>query len=182
MPAPKGLNYKRRNYFIDKEFQSKFILKFCLLIAGGGLLTMGILYLLARRSTTVSILDSRVVVLSTADFILPLLIQTVAVVTILVGLASILVTLFVSHKIVGPLYRFKKGLEKMRSGDLFSDFHIRSYDQLQDLAGEFNSMIDKVREQIKLVKANLADLKAKKGNISDQDIEELDKNINYFKT
>lgn len=182
MPTPEASNYKRRNYFIDKEFQSKFILKFCLLIVAGGLLTMGILYFLALRSTTVSIVDSRVVVRTTADFILPLLIQTVAVVTVLVGLATIVVTLFVSHKIVGPLYRFKKVLEKMRAGDLSSNFHIRSYDQFQDLSSELNSGIDKVREQIKLVKGSLANLKAKKGNISDQDIEELDKNINYFKT
>ncbi len=182
MSIPEGLNYKRRNYFIDKEFQAKFILKFCLLIAGAGLLTMAILYFLALRSTTVSIVDSRVAVRTTADFILPLLIQTVAVVTILVGLATIAVTLFVSHKIVGPLYRFKKELERIKEGDLSTNFHIRNNDQLQDLSVEFNSMIDKVRGQIKLVKANLANLKAKKGNISDQDIEELDKNINYFKT
>ena len=176
-----GVN-KRRNYFIDKDFQTRFILKFCLLVVLAGIITTGILYFVGKRSTTVSIVDSRVIVRSTADFLLPILIQTVLVVMIILGLATIIVTLLFSHKIAGPLYRFKKAIEGVRLGNLSANFHLRNYDQLQGLSNEVNAMIDKTREQIDLIKADVANLKAKKGNISEQEIEELDKKINYFKT
>jgi len=189
--------YKRRIYFIEKEFQAKFILKFCTLVAVGGVLTIGILYLLSMQSTTVSILNSRVVVRSTADFLLPVLFQTVIIVTILVSIATILVTLFVSHKIAGPLYRFKKVMQALAEGDFSSDFRIRHLDQLQDVADAFNNMINKIRQELDQLKHNLLTLKEKLDSISEHDIAdhkraslaelkrisgELNKVIYYFKT
>lgn len=190
-------SYKRRIYFIERAFQTRFILKFCTLVAVGGLLTIGILYLLAMQSTTVSLVNSRVVVRTTADFILPILIQTVAIVTILVGLAAIIVTLFVSHKIAGPLYRFKKALKTLAEGDFSSDFRIRHLDQLQDVADVFNNMISKLRIELKALKDNFSSFKEKLDNISEDEIPEhkrlylselkrisaeLNKIIRYFKT
>jgi len=188
---------KRRIYFIEKRFQTNFILKFCVLVAIGGLLTIGILYFLAMRSTTVSFVNSRVVVRTTADFILPILIQTVAIVTVLVGLATIVVTLFVSHKIAGPLYRFKKVMQALAEGNFSDDFRIRHLDQLQDLADVFNVMISKIRTELKTLKDNFRSLKEKLDNISEHEIaehkrpylgdlkriaEEVEKIIHYFKT
>lgn len=181
MDNTQGAN-KRKNYFIDKDFQSRFILKFCLLVVLAAIITTGILYLVGKKSTTVAIVDSRVLVRSTADFLLPILIQTVLVVMVILGLATIIVTLLFSHKIAGPLYRFRKAIAEVRLGNLASNFHLRNYDQLKDLSEEVNVMIDKTREQIDLIKSDVAKLKAKKSSISEQDIEELDKKINYFRT
>ena len=171
MANPAG-TYKRKIYFIEKSFQTKFILKFCALAAVGGLLTIGILYLLAMQSTTVSFVNSRVVVRTTADFILPILIQTVAIVTVIVGLATILVTLFVSHKIAGPLYRFKKVIQALTEGDFSSDFKIRHLDQLQDLAETFNTMIVKIRTELKALRDNFAALKEKLDDIAEHEVVE----------
>ena len=132
---------KRRIYFIEKSFQAKFIMKFCGLTGLGGILTIGLLYLWARGATTVSIVNSRVVVTTAANFILPLLIQTVSIVTILVAIATMAVTLFVSHKIAGPLYRFKKIMEALGEGDFLSHVSIRKGDQLQDLAKVFDDRL-----------------------------------------
>lgn len=189
--------YKRRTYFIERQFQTKFILKFCALVAVGGLLTIGILYFLSMRSTTVSIVNSRVVVRSTADFLLPVLLQTVLIVTVLVSIATIIVTLFVSHKIAGPLYRFKKVMQVLAEGDFSSEFHIRHLDQLQDVADTFNEMIRKIRQELGQLKHNLLTLKEKLSDISEHEIaehkrsalaelkricEELNKVSRYFKT
>lgn len=188
---------KRRICFIDKKFQTKFILNFCLLVVLGGLLTTAVLYLLAMRSTTVSIVNSRVVVRSTADFLLPMLVQTVVVVTILIGIASIFTTLFVSHKIVGPLYRCKSVISTLGEGDFSSDFKIRRLDQLKDLASSLNDMIRQVREKINLLKNNFAAVKKELEVIEEPDIseykrasltktkkamEELGKIVNRFKS
>jgi len=140
--------HRRRNYFIEKKFQADFILKFCLLVTAGGSLTICLVYFLAAQATTVSIVHSRVAVRSTADFILPVLIQTVAVTVVLVGLATIVVALLFSHKIAGPLYRFKKVLEALEQGDFSSAFKIRTLDQLQILAGSLNGVVVKNRDQL----------------------------------
>jgi methyl-accepting chemotaxis protein len=169
--------HRRRNYFIDREFQTKFILKFCTLVAAAGFLFMSILYFSVMQSTAVSIVDSRVVVRSTADLILPILIQTVIVVTIIVSLATIAVTLFVSHKIAGPLYRFRKVMQELENGNFASEFQIRRPDQLQDLAGAFNSMIRKVRDELKQLKENSISLKDKLESLTEQEISEMKRPI-----
>lgn len=195
MSEQKG--YKRRVYFIEKKFQTKFILKFCALVAAGALLTIGILYVLALKSTTVSIVDSRVMVRATSDFLLPILIQTVVIVMILVGLATVAVTLFVSHKIAGPLYHFKKAMEEVKEGDFSLDFRIRSLDQLQSLAETFNAMVGKTRKQVNLIKAKFLLLKERLDSLSQDEVhehkksvlvelknisKELEKIIHYFKS
>ena len=53
--SQKPSKYRRRNYYIDKDFQTKFILKFCSLVAFGSLLTVALIYRSARHSTTVGI-------------------------------------------------------------------------------------------------------------------------------
>lgn len=165
-------NYKRSNYFIDKDFQAKFIARFFILIAAMGLVTGIILYILSMQSTSVALVNSRVVVRSTADFMLPLLVQTVAVVIIVTGIAMAFLTLFVSHKIAGPMYRFKKVAESLAEGDFSSDFKIRKLDQFQDLADAFNSTIASLRKKLIELKQESAVISGKLEGFSEQDISE----------
>lgn len=139
---------RRKTRFIERSFQTNFIIKFCLLVIAGGLLTAGILYLLSMRSTTVAIVNSEVVVKSTADFLLPVLIQTVVVVMVLVSIATIVVTLFVSHKIAGPLYRLKKAMHDLAEGNFSAEINLRPLDQLKDIAQEFNKMAGKLKGRL----------------------------------
>ncbi len=170
MNKPKAQYQRRRIYFIEKKFQFRFILKFCVIVILGGLLTIGLIYYFAKQSTTVSFVNSRAVVKSTADFLLPILVQTVLVVMIFVGFATIILTLFVSHKMSGPLYRFKEVMDALGEGDYLSDFKIRKLDQMQDFANAFNEMIKKIRTQISVIKNESLDLQKKLDSISENDI------------
>jgi len=189
--------HRRKNYFIEKNFQAKFILRFCILLFAGGLLTIGTLYILATQSTTVSVINSRIVAKTTSDFILPILIQTVIVVTVILILAAIALTLLVSHKIAGPLYRFKKAMQALEIGDFSADFRLRRSDQLQDLSAAFNSMIQNIRQGHEQLKNSFNSLKEKLDSISEQEVpehkrhtlselkkisQELNKIIDNFKT
>ncbi|MFC1804288.1 HAMP domain-containing protein [Candidatus Omnitrophota bacterium] len=174
---------RRRIYFIKKSFQARFILKFCALVALGGLLTTSILYILAKQSTTVSIINSRVVVRTSADFLLPVLAQTVLVVIILVSAAMVLVTLFFSHKIAGPLFHFKKTMQALESGDFSSEFSLRELDQLKELAESFDDMIKKIKAQLLMLKECQAKLSRSHSEQElKQAIAELKSTLDYFKT
>lgn len=189
--------YKRRDYFIDKKFQSKFIFRFSSLVLIGGLLTIALLYLLGTQSKTVVIQNSRVIANTTADFILPLLLKTVIFVTIIVGIIAGILTLLMSHKLSGPFYRFKKVIETLENGDFSLEFNIRSADQFQGLADGMNSMIRNTKKEISALKSGVASLKQKLNSLSENDIpenkrssfaelkkisDELDKTLRYFKT
>ncbi|MFC1808315.1 hypothetical protein ACFL0T_08155 [Candidatus Omnitrophota bacterium] len=139
---------RRRTYFIDKSFQGKFIMKFCMLIIIASLLTGLLIYSFNRHSTTVAFENLRVVTKSTSDFILPIMLQIMVAVTVLVGISTIVVTLFTSHKIAGPLYRFRVDLGKIKDGDLSFTARTRAKDQLKQVMSEFEGMSISLRESI----------------------------------
>ncbi|MBN1871923.1 MAG: methyl-accepting chemotaxis protein [Candidatus Omnitrophica bacterium] len=143
----------RKNYLIDKTFQTQFIFKFCLLIIVASLVTGVLIYYFNRQTTTVAFENLRVVVKSTSDFILPIIIQILLIVTVFAGIVTILVTLFTTHKISGPLYRLKNELERIRSGDLTRTVRIRSADQLQIVASELDSVRKNIKESLQVLKA-----------------------------
>ncbi len=138
---------RRRHYFIDRAFQARFILQFCGIVAVGGALVIVFLYFIGLHSKTVAIVNSSVVVQTTSDFLLPVLAQTLLVVAILVSIGVIATTLFVSHKIAGPLFHFKKAMEKLGEGDFTVRVHLRQNDQLKEIADSFNAMAEKLKER-----------------------------------
>jgi len=167
--SPQPRKYQRRNYYIDKDFQTKFILKFCSLVAFGSFLTVALICWLAQHSTTVGIADGRVAVHTTAEYLLPLLLQTVFVQLVVVSLAVIVMTLLFSHKIAGPLYRFKVMLGALGEGDLSKPMRLREGDQLQKVSEAYNEAVEKISEKIR---------KAKNAS----SLDEVKNTLNTFKT
>ena len=150
--SPNLRKHQRRNYYIDKGFQTKFIVKFCLLVAFGSALTVVLIYWLAQHSTTVGIADGRVAVHATAEYLLPLLLQTVFIELVIVSLAAIVMTVLFSHKLAGPLHRLKLMLAKLGEGDFSLSMKLREGDQLQQVATAYNEAIEKVNAKIKKAK------------------------------
>ncbi len=132
--------YKRKNYFIKRGFQSKFILKFCLIILIGMIFSTGLLFLFSQGTLISSFQQSRLVIKNTSLAILPAVIYTNLITLGLITLATIVVTLFVSHKIAGPLFRFEKELKDIEKGDLTKSIKLRKKDQTTDLADSLNKM------------------------------------------
>ena len=106
---------KRSHYFIKKDFQARFILKFCLLLLVGVIVSTGLLFLFSQDTLTSSFQDSRLVIENTALAILPTVVFSGLITLILLTIATIAVTLFISHKIAGPCSGLKKNSK--RSGE-----------------------------------------------------------------
>ena len=134
------MKYKRRHYFINKAFQSEFILKFCALVALGCIVFGVILYALSSKTLTTSFENSRLVVKSTADYLLPGLLFGGMIVGILTAIVTSIIVVLMTHRVVGPMYRFEKQAEKIGSGELSSDLKIRKKDQFQNFVTAFNKM------------------------------------------
>lgn len=135
-----NMKYRRRNYFINKSFQTEFILKFCGLVAVGCVIFGIILYLFSSHTLTTSFENSRLVVKSTADYILPGLLFGGVVVGLITAAAASIIVLLMTHRVAGPMYRFERYAQKVGNGELLPDLKIRKKDQFQNLVNTFNNM------------------------------------------
>ncbi len=150
--------HRRRNYFVKKEFQFKFILKFCLLLLMGVIIATGILLLFSQGTLTSSFQESKLTIKSTALAILPAVIFTNLITLGLISLASIVVTLLVSHKLAGPMFRFEKETMAIGEGDLTKEITLRKNDQLFEIAGSLNRMTGSLRGKVLDVRSGVENL------------------------
>ena len=152
------MHNRRRRYFIDKAFQTRFIIKFASLVVIATAISGVIVYLLARATVTTSFENSRLVIKSTADFILPSVLLASAIVIISIGFATILVSLFASHRIAGPLYRLDKDLQEVTSGNLQMKFRLRKSDEMKKLAKSLNIMVESLKADVVNIKKLFLDV------------------------
>ncbi len=143
--------YQRRNYFIKKDFQFKFIMKFCLILIAGIIVSTGLVFLFSQQTLTSSFDNSRLVVEQTGYAIMPTLIITNLITLGIITLAAIGVTLFVSHKIAGPMFRFEQDIKKIAQGDLSVRINLRQKDQFSEMANAFNKMALNLHKKILLI-------------------------------
>jgi methyl-accepting chemotaxis protein len=133
---------KRRNYFVEKKFQAKYILLtvlmlltytflFVVIIFAPYMLTLYFDYPIAEKA------DAARVILLLDSTIWPWL----GGIILFFGVISI----FVSHKVAGPLFRIKKALSQVTKGDLSVVIKLRKWDDLKDLADHVNSLIEELR-------------------------------------
>ncbi|MBU3758346.1 MAG: hypothetical protein FGM27_00225 [Candidatus Omnitrophica bacterium] len=61
-------------------------------------------------------------------------------------------SIFISHKVAGPFYRFCRSLEDVQKGDLRARMQLRKFDEGQGLAKTFNASVATVDETLSKVK------------------------------
>ena len=157
----------RRNYFIDKSFQTRFILKFCVIVVFASVAIGAALIMLSENSTTVAIENTQVSVRKTSDFIFPIMIQTIIIVTIFSAIAVSILSLFASHKIAGPLFRLRREIEKLGAGNLNVNFNIREGDQLKNLAAPLAQMACSLKSKIEEIHIDFIEVGQMVEGISD---------------
>ncbi len=185
-------SFKRRNFFIDKNFQTKFILKFSLVVILASMVVGSLVYYLFRDSTTVVIQNTKVLVKPTSEFILPTMIDILLLVTVFSALIVSILSMLASHRISGPLFRLKKEIDLVESGIMGRSFNLRAKDQLQELAKSLTSMssvlkqkhfdlqqrYDKLKKFMEVSQDKLNDMQKQELNKILAEMEEV---LNYFK-
>lgn len=141
---------KRRIYYIEKEFQTKYIL-------------LTIFLLLTYTFAFIIIIFSPYILTLYLDFY-SLSEKAEAARTFLLlhstvwpGIGGIIllfgaVSIFITHKIAGPLYRLKKSLSEINEGNLDVKVKLRKRDDLKDLAEQVNMLVDTFRTFVTTVR------------------------------
>jgi len=168
--------FKRRQVFIQKAYQVKFILKFCLIILAGGVLSTVLVSLFSRGTLTTLFVHCRLVMKSTASAILPTIILTNAITLAITTLIGIVTLLYISHKIAGPMFRFEKDMAALKEGDLTLQVFLRDKDQFATLGQGFNEMTAGIRGKVQAISSEVEQLQesAKEQNLPDRVIDDLD--------
>lgn len=68
---------------------------------------------------------------------------------------TFLVSMFISHRIAGPLFKLRKFLDKARDGFYREDLSFRKADHFQELAISYNDMLDGFRAHQSKVRSHL---------------------------
>ena len=175
--------YKRSIVYIHRPFQRNFILKFCVIALLAMLCASLVLYFLSKDTMTATYRFHHLALEETAQAILPALLITNVVVLLVFILATILVTLYVSHKIGGPLYRLGKSLEAIGEGNLNPEIKLRERDQLADFASQINNMAKGLGGRVRRLQLKITGLRDKVESTSwdkeeiERDIEELEETL-----
>lgn len=87
-------------------------------------------------------------------------------------------TIFISHKIAGPLYRFEDILHRMNRGELDMRCHLRKFDEAKSVAQAFNTALESLDTRISRMKKIIQENEKNPASIFPRLKEEL----SYFKT
>ncbi|MDD2894172.1 MAG: hypothetical protein PHF20_09625 [Halothiobacillaceae bacterium] len=139
---------KRRIVLIDHRFQLRMAASFIVLqILLTGLFAFA-LYLFMDSEIHADLASAHASYQSLSQMLLPIVvILAVFSVTLSVVLATVFVVLL-SHKIAGPMYRFRNVLEALSSRRIETFRNIRPDDQLGELAGSLDRAVQTVNQDI----------------------------------
>jgi methyl-accepting chemotaxis protein len=148
-----GNQAPRRIVFIDKKFQANFILKFLgLLLAGTALFNVAA-YLILNRRLEGSLYNAHMTIKSVGEILLPSLLSLSVVFLLLLSVVILMMTLFVSHLIAGPLYAIRRYIERIGEGELDFEARLRSKDQTTPLALTLSDTMQVLNTRISTIQA-----------------------------
>lgn len=125
---------------IGNGFTLWFQIKYCLVMITGFAITSLLIYLYFRHGLSESYAEA-LITLTQVEETLTTLLVTFIVQSLLILFVSIMINLFISHKIAGPIYRFEHTLRCIDDGDLQHVARIRDDDQINSMVSALNRLI-----------------------------------------
>lgn len=145
-------NWRRRNFFIKKELQGKYIFSVFILVLAGVVLFTAVFGLLSADTLTVTYKGSNLQVGRTPVVLLKEIVKTSWIFIVAGGFLVVIAAMFLTHRVAGPLFRFEKTLEEMKKGNFNSEIRLRSKDEAKEVAGMFNEFNTTISLQLKEVR------------------------------
>jgi methyl-accepting chemotaxis protein len=145
---------KRKQYYIN-ELQITFVARFVLILIAASIIMGGVIYLLSLNTVTTAFENSRLIIKSTADFMLPVILLGTFIMIIVMSIITVIVTAVLTNRVVGPINRFSTFIDTVKDGYLNNVICLRGKDEILDLANKFNSMAREFCTKIDTVKKEM---------------------------
>lgn len=139
---------KRRKYLVDIRIQGPFFLKAGIVCALGTLLMCLLLYYLADEELGRSFYSVHFRIRNTWQILFPAVLLSGGVSFFLTLATILLLALRESHRLGGPIYKFKILFSRLEAGNFGTDFNFRRGDLLFDLGESYRAALQANRERI----------------------------------
>ena len=133
--------YKRRNYFIDKGAQSRFIIGFVLSSMLGGIIGVACFVYFARQKIDATLYSMRLPEVAVGELLIREMFVTLGVTSLIVLVLFFLTARKVFKRIDGPLKKMAGVIRRLGQGDLQDEVKLRENDEFQNLAQELDGMV-----------------------------------------
>ncbi|MFC1553596.1 hypothetical protein ACFL7D_03080 [candidate division KSB1 bacterium] len=150
--------FKKRSYFIQKEFQTKMIVQFILLLVVMAFISSVSLYFLADSELESSYFAAHSTIESMRSALLPAILITNFISVLIIAVVTGYFVLLSSHKIAGPLYKVEKVIKEIAAGNLSIDAKLRKDDQLKNLADSLDNMLKELSGKLQNIKSISSDM------------------------
>jgi len=152
---------RRRRFIVEGNFQTRFMLRFVIIIIGATLLAsaalLGIFFFKYQHGeadlSNLIILVSPEGVTKVSSLFQVVLIPVV-VVNLLILCIVIPYSLVHSNNIAGPIYRFEQSLDNLLRGEMDFMVQLRKKDEFKYLASKMNALVDYMRRNIDEVRSS----------------------------
>ena len=158
-----GATYKRTQYFIAKKFQLKYVGMILLLVSLTAVMCSYVIYYtmmltMGDKLANVYPQGRLISIVNMVNFRILMSILLVAPLVVIIGI-------YASHKIAGPIYRIEKFLGSMANGDISLPLTLRRNDELMSLASGINRVIDSVKESVNKERTALGNISMSMDNL-----------------
>ncbi len=137
--------FKRKIFLINKSFQLRFAFYVCSWLIALSFAYPLIISNLFDYFIRYMALDPSGPALSTLESARSDLLWLLVLMQIVLILLTFLISIFMSHKIAGPLYRLDKYFKDVKAGHLGEPVRFRKSDYFQELAADCSTMIEDLR-------------------------------------
>jgi len=149
--------YKRRNFFIDKSYQGRIIMRILQICFAGLILELFLFNYLSYRNME----DMRWKMHVGADTVSQLVQSYLAyssVIALLFTVSALYVYIrFIRHQTAGPLYRLNRDIGIAAEGDLSLNV-LRDEGDFRETAEELNRMLSSIRTDFRLMSERFVDI------------------------
>lgn len=134
--------WRRRNYFIKKELQGRYIFSFFVFVIIGSIIFTLIFSLLSSNTLTIIYENSNLRIGKTPLILIKEILSAQWIFIATAGIAVVIVSMFLTHRFAGPIYRFEKSIEDMTKGNFNFQIRLRKKDEGKELAQMMNQLND----------------------------------------
>jgi methyl-accepting chemotaxis protein len=130
----------RRNFFIKKDLQGKYIFKYFLLFGLGSILFTLIFSFFSSNTLSIVYEDYRLQLGTTPGILMNRILSTQWILIVVGGILMMVVTLLLTHRIAGPFFRFETTLDEMIERNLSCRIFLRKKDEGKELGQKINEL------------------------------------------
>ncbi len=144
--------WRRKNYFIKKDLQGKYIFSFFIFVIAGSIIFTLIFSFLSSDTLTIVYENYNLKIGKTPLVLLKEILSAHWIFIVVGGLVVVILSMFLTHRFAGPIFRFERSIDEITNGNLNFQIKLRQKDEGKELADKINQMILMFSDNLKEMK------------------------------